>query len=144
MTNQLDILFVEIFHAYLNTAESRAAGVPAASDCALLAMDSDDDEKDPRICLTADWTGEWRSKQVNVIAVSRGTKPRSVTSPWLASVGARMADEQELMKFIATLPPAQRTGWQLEQVSPPQPARVIREEGAIIEAGIGVKIHITV
>lgn len=144
MTTQLDLLFVDIFHGFLNSAASRAAGVPAASDCALLKMDGDTDDKDPRICITAEMEGTGHTKSINVIAVSRGTKPRSITGPWLAKVGERMADETALLAHIATLPLAQRTGWQFEHLSPPMPSRILREEGGISESGIGVRLLITV
>lgn len=144
MTTQLDLLFVDIFHGFLNSDASRAAGVPAASDCALLKMDGDTDDKDPRICITAEMEGTGHTKSINVIAVSRGTKPRSITGPWLAKVGERMADETSLLAHIATLPLAQRTGWQFEHLSPPMPARILREEGGISESGIGVRLLITV
>ncbi len=144
MTTELDLLFAEIFHAYLDTAASRGAGVPAAADCALLRMDSDEDDKDPRICITAEMAGTGHTKSINVIAVSRGTMPRSITGPWLAKVGERMADETSLLAHIATLPLAQRTGWQFEHLSPPMPARILREEGGISESGIGVRLLITV
>lgn len=144
MTTQLDLLFVDIFHAYLNTDASRAAGVPAATDCALLKMDGDADEKDPRICITAEVEGTNRSKSINVIAVARGTQSRSVTGPWLAKVGQRMADEAALMAYIATLTLAQRTGWQIEHLSPAMPARILREDGGVSESGIGVRVLVTI
>lgn len=144
MTTQLDLLFVDIFHAYLDTAASRAVGVPAAADCALLKMDGDSDEKDPRICITAEMEGTQRSKSINVIAVVRGTAARSVTGPWLEAVGERMADESALLAHIATLTLAQRTGWQIEHLSPPMPARILREEGGVSESGIGVRVLVTI
>lgn len=144
MLTQFDLLFTDIFHGYLDTAASRTAGVPDAEDCALLKMDSDDDDVDPRICISVEVEGTHRGKAVNVIAVSRGTQPRSVTGPWLAQVGERMADEAELLAYIATLSVAQRTGWQFEHLSPPMPARIAREEGGVIESGIGVRVLITI
>jgi hypothetical protein len=143
MTTQPDLLFVDIFHGFLDTAASRAAGVPAASACALLKMDGDVDDKDPRICITAEMEGTGRAKSINVIAVSRGTQPRSVTGPWLAKVGERMADEAALLAYIATLSAAQRIGWQFEHLSPPMPARIVREDGGVSESGIGVRLLIT-
>ncbi len=143
MLTQPDLLFVDIFHGYLDTAASRAAGVPAAADCALLKMDGDADDKDPRICLTVEWEGTGIAKQINVIAVARGTQPRSVTGPWLAKVGERMADETALLAYIATLPAEQRQGWQFEHLSPPMPGRILREEGGVSESGIGVRMLIT-
>lgn len=144
MTTQPDLLFTDIFHSYLDTAASRAAGVPAAADCALLKMDGDSDEKDPRICISVTLEGEGRGQQVNIIAVARGTQPRSITGPWLAKVGERMADESALLAHIATLPVTQRTGWQFENLSPPLPAKITREDGGTIESGIGVRMLITV
>ncbi|HBJ85430.1 MAG TPA: hypothetical protein DDZ88_16445 [Verrucomicrobiales bacterium] len=144
MTTQFDLLFVDIFHSFLDTAASRAVGVPPAADCALLKMDSDADDKDPRICITAEMEGTGHSKSINVIAVSRGTQPRSITGPWLAKIGDRMADEAALMAHLASLPLAQRTGWQCEHLSPPMPARILREDGGISESGIGVRLLITV
>lgn len=144
MTTQFDLLFTDIFHAYLDTDESRTAGVPAAADCALLKMDGDSDEKDPRICITVEIEGVHREKTVNVIAVARGTATRAVTGPWLAKVGDRMADEKALLAYIATLPLEQRSGWQLEHLSPPMPARIVREEGGVSESGVGVRVLITV
>jgi len=144
MTTQPDILFTAIFHGYLDTADSRTAGVPAAADCALLKMDQDTDERDPRICITVEVEGTTRTKTVNVIAICRGSKPRSITAPWLQAVGDRMADERHLMAYIATLDLAQRTGWQFEHLSPPMPAKIQREDGGIIESGIGVRLLITI
>lgn len=144
MLTQLDLLFVDIFHAYLDTAASRALGVPAAADCALLKMDGDSDEKDPRICITAEMEGTTRTKAISVIAVARGTQPRSVTGPWLAKVGERMADESALLAFIAALPAEQRQGWQFETLSPPMQARILREEGGTSESGIGVRLLVSI
>lgn len=144
MTTELDLLFVDIFHGYLDTAASRTAGVPAASACALLKMDGDANEKDPRICIHVTVEGESRSKQINVSAVARGSQPRSTTGPWLAKIGDRMADEIALLAYIATLPVEKRTGWQFEALSHPMPAKVMREEGGIIESGIGVRLLVTI
>lgn len=144
MTTQLDLLFTSILHGYLDTAESRAAGVPAAAACALLKMDQDTDERDPRICLSVTEDGTGREKTLSVIAVSRGTAPRSTTGPWLQKVGERLADEPALMAYIATLPADQRTGWQLEAISPPLPGKIDRQDGGIIESGIGVRIIVTI
>lgn len=143
MTTQPDLLFVDIFHGFLDAAESRTAGVPATSECALLKMDGDAEEKDPRICIMVEWEGTGIAKQINVIAVARGTKPRSITGPWLAKVADRMADETALLAYIATLPAEKRQGWQFEHLSPPMPAKVMREEGGSIESGIGVRMLIT-
>lgn len=143
-SQQLDLLFTEIIHGFLDTAASRTAGVPAAADCALLRMDGDAAEKDPRICITVEEEGTTRSRQLSIIAVARGTQPRSITGPWLAKVGDRMADEPELMAYIAALPLEKRTGYQIEKISRPMPAKIVRDEGGLIEAGIGIKIHVTV
>ena len=144
MTTQLDLLFADIFHGYLDTAASRTAGVPAAADCALLKMDQDTDERDPRLCISVTEEGTGREKTINVIAVCRGTAPRSTTGPWLQKTGERMADETALMAYIATLDEGQRTGWQIENLSPPMPAKIQREEGGIIESGIGVRLIVTI
>lgn len=144
MTTELDLLFTGIFHGYLDTADSRAAGVPAAADCALLQMDGDADERDPRICIRAEVEGVHRTKTITVTAVCRGTQPRSVTGPWLAAVGDRMANKRQLMAYIAALPVAQRSGWQFESLSPPAPAKITREDGSVIETGIGVQMVITI
>lgn len=144
MTTELDLLFTEIFHGYLDTAASRTAGVPAAASCALLKMDAETDEKDPRICIQVTVEGDSRSKQIDVIAVARGTAARSVTGPWLAAVGDRMADEKELLAYIATLPVEKRTGWQFENLSPPMPGKIAREENGTVESGIGVRLLITI
>lgn len=144
MTTELDLLFTSIFHGYLDTADSRAAGVPAAADCALLQMDGDDEEKNPRICIRAEVEGIHRTKTITVTAVCRGTAPRETTGPWLAAVGDRMANERQLMAYIAALPLAQRTGWQIENLSPPAPAKITREDGSMIESGIGVQLIVTI
>lgn len=144
MTQELDLLFAGIARAYLDTADSRAAGVPAAADCALLAMDADSDERDPRICIVVEEQGEGRSRQLTVVAVARGTQPRSVTSPWLASCGERLADMASFYDFLQTLTEAQRTGWQLHHITRPQGAKVQREPGGVIESGVGVQMHLMV
>ena len=143
MTTQLDLLFTEIMHGYLDTAASRTAGVPAAADCALQKMDAEVDEKDPRICITVTENSErTRTRQLVVMAVARGRAPRSTTGPWLAKVGDRMADEKELMAYIATLPVEKRTGYQIEHLSRPMPGTIVR--GEAVESGIGVSILLTV
>lgn len=144
MLTELDLLFVDIFHGFLDTAASRALGVPAAADCALLKMAGDTDEKDPRICITAEVEGTNRSKTVNIIAVARGTSARSITGPWLAKIGDRMADQSALLAYIGTLAASLRTGWQLEALSPPMPARIVHETPGTSESGIGVRLLITV
>ncbi len=144
MTKQLDLTFVHIIHGYLDTAASRTAGIPAAADCALLKMDSDADDKDPRICITADEQGSARSRQITVGAVARGTAARSVTDPWLVAIGDRLADHTALFAHIATLDAALRTGWQIEHITPPATMKVQREENGPIESGVGIQIHLTV
>lgn len=144
MTTQLDLLFAAFLRDYLDTAASRAAGVPAAADCALLPMDADVEEKDPRICLTVEVSGSGRSRQLAVIAVARGTQPRAITAPWLAACGERLADEASLYAFIATLPEAQRTGWELHHLTRPMEVKVQRQEGGVIESGIGVVMSVMV
>ena len=144
MTTQLDYLLASVLRDYLDTAASRVAGIPAAADCALLSMDADDDEADPRICVMAEVSGTGRSRQVNVIAVARGTQPRSVTAPWLAAVGERLADTESLYEFISTLTESQRTGWQLHHITRPMEARAQREENGVVESGTGVVLHIMV
>lgn len=144
MTQELDFLFSAIARAYLDTADSRAAGVPAAADCALLAMDADTDERDPRICLVVDEQGEGRSRNLTVVAVARGTQPRSVTSPWLAACGERLADMASFCAFIQTLTEDQRTGWELQHITRPQGAKVQREPGGAVESGVGVQMHLMV
>lgn len=144
MTTQLDFLFASFLRDYLDTAESRAVGVPAANLCALLRMDADVEDKDPRICLMADVQGSGRSRQLNVAAVARGTQPRSVTAPWLAACGERLADAASLYAFIATLPQDKRTGWELHHITRPMEAKIQREEGGVIEAAVGVVMHLTV
>jgi|GEM_PF-1799111 len=144
MTQQLDLLFVDIIHGYLDTAASRTAGVPAAADCALLKMDADADDKDPRICITAVENGEVRSRQMAIIAVCRSTKARSITDPWLAAVRARLADQAAFFEYFTTLPIAQRTGYQIEKMSPPHAGKLQRDPMGPIESGVGVIIHLTV
>lgn len=144
MSITLDLLFTEIIHGFLDTAASRTAGVPAANQCKLMKMDSEDTEADPRICITVEEEGTGRGRQMNVIAVARGSKARAITGPWLAKVGDRMADEKALMAYIAALPVEKRTGYQIEHISRPLPAKIVREEGGLIESGIGIRIHLTV
>lgn len=144
MTTQLDFLFASFLRDYLDTAASRAVGIPAADDCALLSMDADSDDKDPRICLMVDVQGSGRSRQLNVAAVARGTQPRSVTAPWLAACGERLADAASLYAFIATLLEAQRTGWELNHITRPMEVKIQREEGGVIESGVGVVMSVMV
>lgn len=144
MTTQPDLLFSDLFHAYLDTAESRAAGVPAAADCALLKMDEDTDERDPRLCIMATEDGTMRSKTITIVAVCRGTQPRSITGPWLQKVGERMADVDDFLAWLATQPAEKRQGWQFETLSPPQPAKIDRENNGVIESGIGVRLLISI
>jgi len=144
MTTQLDLLFATFLRDYLDTADSRACGVPSAADCALLSMDADSDEKDPRICILAEETGSGRSRQLSVVAVARGTVARETTAPWLAAVGERLADRAALHAFIGGLTAAQRTGWQLHHITPPMTAKIQRQEGGIIESGVGLVMHVMV
>lgn len=140
----LDLLFVDLIHSYLDTAASRAVGVPAAADCALLKMDADTDDIDPRICITAVEQGDGHSRQISVIASARGTAARSVTDPWLKGVATRLADQSALWAHIASQPLAKRTGYQIEHITPPASARIQREEDGPIETGVGIQIHVTV
>lgn len=144
MTTQLDFLFASFLRDYLDTADSRAAGVPAEEDCALLGMDADSDEKDPRICIHVEETGSGRSRQLAVVAVARGTAPRATTAPWLAAVGERLADRTALHAFIGTLTTEQRTGWQLHHITRPMGAKIQRQEGGVIESGVGLVMHVMV
>lgn len=144
MTTQLDFLFASFLRDYLDTTASRLAGIPAAADCALLAMDADSDDKDPRICILAEVTGTGRQRQVQVVAVARGTQPRSVTAPWLAACGERLADQDSLHAFIQTLTETQRTGWQLHHVTRPMEMQVKREDSGVIESATGVVMHVMV
>lgn len=142
MNNQLDFLFSRFLRDYLDTAESRAAGVPAAASCALLAMDAEDDEKDPRITVIVDVSGSGRARQLNVACVARGSAPRETTAPWLAACAERLADEAALYAYIRTLPGADRTGWQLDHITRPMDGRVQR--GDMMEAACGVVMSVTV
>ena len=142
MNNQLDFFFSRFLRDYLDTAESRAAGVPAAAECALLAMDAEDDEKDPRIAVLVDVSGSGRARQLNVICVASGSAPRATTAPWLAACGERLADEAALYAFIRTLPGADRAGWQLDHITRPMDGSVKR--GELIESGCGVVMSVTV
>ncbi|MDP1587071.1 MAG: hypothetical protein Q8M07_04980 [Prosthecobacter sp.] len=144
MTQQLDILFANISRDYLDTDASRSAGVPAANACALLSMDADTDDKDPRICLMVDVQGSGRSRQLNVIALARGTQPRAVTAPWLAAVGERLADAASFYAWLKTLPEEKRAGWELHHLTRPLNVKVQHEEGGVIESGIGVAMHVMV
>lgn len=139
-----DLLFTSLVYGYLNTADSRTAGIPAASVCALLQMDSDADDIDPRIAITAVEAGDTRSRQISVIAVCRGTSPRSITDPWMNAVSARLADQVALFAYIATLPLAQRIGYQIEKISPPHSGKLQRDVHGPIEVGIGVIFYLTV
>lgn len=144
MNQMLDLLWVEIIHGYLNTDASRAAGVPPAADCALQKMDADEDDHDPRIAITAVESGENRSRQIAVIAVCRGTKPRSITDPWLAKVRERLGDLKAFFAYYAALPVEKRTGYQIEKLSPPHAGKLQRDPMGPIEVGVGVIIYITV
>jgi hypothetical protein len=138
-----DLLFTAIIKGYLDTDESRAVGIPVASDCALLEMDSDADDMDPRIAITAMENGEHRARQIGVITVCRGTQPRSITDPWMSAVSARLADQIALFAYIATLPLAKRTGYQIEKITPPHAGKLQREATGPIEVGVGIIFHIT-
>ena len=138
-----DLLFSTIIHGYLNTDASRAAGIPAAAECALFEMDSEDDDKDPRIVILASETGEHRARQIGVVAVSRSTKGRTITDPWMTKVKERLADQTALFAYIAALPVAQRTGYQIEKITPPNAAKVQRDAMSSIEVGVGIIIHLT-
>lgn len=144
MTPVLDTLFVEIVQGYLDTNDSRAAGIPATADCALLKMDSDADDQDPRIAITAVENGENRNRQISVIAVCRGTKPRSITDPWMTAVRYRLADLDAFFDYYAALPVAQRSGYQIEKVSPPHAGKLQRDPTGPIETGVGIIIYVTV
>ena len=144
MNQTFDLLFVDIIHGYLNTAASRAAGIPAAADCGLLKMDADVDDQDPRIAITAVENGENKSRQIAVIAVCRGTKARSITDPWMAKVRARLGDLDAFFDYLAGLPVEKRTGYQIEKVSPPHAGKLQRDPMGPIESGIGIVIYITV
>ena len=140
----LDLLFTEIIHGYLDTAASRLAGIPSAADCALMKMDAEDDEKDPRITIIASELGENRSRQIAIVAVCRGTATRAVTDPWMNAVRDRLADQSALFQYLAALPVSKRTGYQIEKITPPNAAKVQRDPMASIETGIGVIIHVTI
>lgn len=144
MNQMLDLLFVEIIHGYLNTDESRAAGVPAAADCALQKMDADEDDHDPRIAITAVENGENRNRQILVIAVCRGTKPRSITDPWMTGVRKRLGDLRAFFDYYAALPVEKRTGYQIEKISPPHAGKLQRDPMGPIEFGVGVIVYATV
>ena len=139
-----DLLFSSIIRDYLDTDESHAAGVPAHTDCALLRMDADSDDVDPRICIIGDEHGETRQKQIHVVAVCRGTKARSITDPWLNQVKARLYNQDALWAFIAALPLEQRVGYQIERISPPGAAKVQRGENGPIEIGVGIIFFVTI
>lgn len=144
MTQQLDFLFADFLRDYLDTVASRAVGIPAAADCALLSMDADADEKDPRICILVEESGTGRLRQLQIIAVARGTATRETTSPWLAAVGERLADQTSLFAFLATLTEAQRTGWLLQHISRPMSAKIQRQEGGVIESGVAVVMQVMI
>lgn len=144
MTQLLDLLFVDIIHGYLDTAASRLAGIPSAANCGLLKMDADMDDLDPRIAITAVESGENRSRQIAIIAVCRGTKPRSITDPWMAKVRERLADLDAFFEYYAALPEAQRTGYQIEKISPPHAGKLQRDPMGPIETGVGMVIYLTV
>ena len=144
MNQLLDLLFVDIIHGYLNTDASRAAGIPAAALCALQKMDSDEDDRDPRIAITAVENGENRSRQIAIIAVCRGTEPRSTTDPWMAALRARLADLDAFFKYLAALPVEKRRGYQIEKVSPPHAGKLQRDPMGPIESGVGIVIYVTV
>lgn len=139
-----DLLFTSIVLGYLDTAESRAKGIPAAAACALLQMDSDADDRDPRIAFVGAETGENRERQIGVVAVCRGTQGRAVTDPWMNAIKERLADQKALYAYIATLPLAKRSGYQIEKITPPNSAKVQRDPMSAIEVGVGIIFHITV
>lgn len=140
----LDLTFVAFIHSYLDTAASRATGIPAANVCALLQQDADSEDKDPRICITAEEQGSARSRQISVVALARGSVARSATDPWLAAIGNRLANHAALYAHIAAQPIIKRTGYQIEHITPPAAAKVQREENGPIESGVGIQIHLTV
>lgn len=144
MNQMLDLLFVDIIHGYLDTDDSREAGIPAAAECALLKMDADEDDRDPRIAITAVENGENRSRQIAIIAVCRGTKPRAITDPWMAAVRSRLGDMDAFFEYYAALPVNKRTGYQIEKVSPPHAGKLQRDPMGPIENGVGIVIHVTV
>ena len=140
----LDLLFTDIVHGYLDTAASRLKGIPAAAACALMKMDSEEDDKDPRMVILATEAGENRSRQIAVIAVCRSTAGRAVIDPWMTAVKLRLADQAALFAHIAAQPVAKRTGYQIEMITPPNAAKVQRDAMAAIEVGVGVIFHLTV
>jgi pyrrolidone-carboxylate peptidase len=144
MNQSFDLLFVDIIHGYLDTAASRTAGIPAATDCALQKMDAEVEENDPRICITATESGENRSRQISVIAICRSTKARSITDPWMAQVRNRLADLDAFFAYYAALPIAKRTGYQIEKVSPPHAGRLQRDPMGPIETGVGLIFYLTI
>lgn len=144
MNQMLDALWVDIIHGYLNTAESRAAGVPAAADCALQKMDADEDDHDPRIAITAIENGENRNRQISVIAVCRGTKARSITDPWMMGVRKRLGNLNAFFQYYAALPVEKRTGYQIEKISPPHADKLQRDAMGPIEVGVGIIVYATV
>ncbi len=143
--NQLfDLLFVDIIHGFLDTAASRVAGIPSASDCALLKMDADVEDRDSRIAITAMENGETRSRQIAIIAVCRSSQARAITDPWMAAVRARLGDLDAFFEYYAALPATKRTGYQIEKISPPHAGKLQRDPMGPIESGVGIVIYITV
>ncbi len=139
-----DLIFTNFIHGYLDTAASRAVGIPAAAVCALLKMDADTDDLDPRICITAEEQGTNRSRQLTVTISARGTVARATTDPWLDAIALRLADHHQLALHLAAQNYSTRLGYQIEHVTPPAAVRVQRTETGPIESAVAITFHLTV
>lgn len=139
----LDTTFVTLLHGYLDSDAARTAGMPAATVCPVLKMDSGDDRPDPCLLISADEAGEGRQRQITVTVTIKSQKARSITDPYLNSALTRLRHQSDFYEYLATTSETLRTGYQLDAITYPASPNVQRAEDGTTETSIAATYHLT-
>lgn len=115
-----DIHFAEFFQAYLRTAASVTAGVPAAATLPIRTAQDKETATRPRLVITSERRPEPLRNVFDATFTftlhvlndaTKGTSEEQAEA-WLQQIRRRLADTASVQAYIATLSTQDKTGWQ--------------------------------
>lgn len=156
-----DLLMAQILHGYLDTAESRAQGVPAAADCELLLMDAGLAERVPAMLVAGTELKGKKSAGRRTVVVTvflqallknqdadapqdeeslAQVKTRPEVAVWLDAVESRLRDTTSLSAYMATLDASVKAGWTVMNYQPLGQEEMKREKEWMFSHSCSVEI----
>lgn len=115
-----DILFAELFQAYLRTSASQTAGVPAGTTLPIRTAQDKDTATRPRVLISSARRPETLQDvfdalfTVTLIFLNDATNgtTEEQAEAWLQKIRQRISDITSFQTYIASLTTEQKTGWQ--------------------------------